>query len=774
MTRSRDLLTAFNADPDPLLLVRGDLTIAAVNQAFLKKSLRLHDEIVGNLIFDVFPEVMLHVVRRLLITRRLKDEGLHDLLWPESQTRLISLQDLVDHGPGFVGVTRGPGHIVEALNDAFRRIVFHRHAIGKSMHEIMPEQAAHGIFEMLDRVYKTAEPHLGRGSKILLQRVPGAPPDEAYVDFACQPLFAIDHRVTGLLLFGVEVTAQVNEQESLRISEERLHLALEAAGDGVWDWEIENGIFTFSKRGRAMLGYDEDDIGNKLENWLAITHPEDQQHVQQEALACMRGDTPFFSSEYRVRSKNGNWKWLLARGAVVNRDRKGQALRMVGTTVDISSEQEIMRRANFDALTGLANRNLFRDRLEYEVRNARRNGRLLALLFIDLDRFKEVNDLLGHDAGDALLREVARRIRSCVRNTDTVSRLGGDEFTVILSDLDDRAHVENIAQKILSVLAQPFMLVQELIHVSGSIGITLYPADAMEPEHLLRNADQAMYVAKNAGRNQFSFFTSSMQEQARRRIELIGELRNALPAHQLKVYFQPIVDLRDGHIAKGEALLRWDHPQKGMICPGEFIGLAEETGLIHEIGNWVFMEAALCSRQWSGKFGPAFQISVNRSPAQFLPHKREMNWGAYLRRLGMDKNNIAVEITEGLLLNASASTADRIFELHDAGVEVAIDDFGTGYSSMSYLKKFDVDYLKIDRSFIRDSEKNGAGRTIAETIIVMAHKLGLKVIAEGVETAEQRDWLKSVACDYAQGFLFSPALPPQEFEKLHNKRLVNV
>ena len=353
-----------------------------------------------------------------------------------------------------------------------------------------------------------------------------------------------------------------------------------------------------------------------------------------------------------------------------------------------------------------------------------------------------------------------------MRAADTVSRLGGDEFTVILTDLDDRAHVETVAQKILGALVRPFMLNQEIIHISGSIGITLHPADGEEPERLLRNADQAMYVAKNAGRNQFSFFTRAMQERASRRLKLVGELRNALPGRQLRVYFQPIVDLRDGRIAKGEALVRWLHPERGMVFPNEFISLAEETGLINEIGNWVFVQAAAWGQRWRENFGVAFQGSVNKSPVQFLPHKKEMDWGAYLRQLGMAWNSVTVEITESLLLNASSTTADKIFDLRDAGVQVAIDDFGTGYSSMAYLKKFDVDYLKVDQSFIRDTARGGIGRTIAETIIVMAHKLGLKVIAEGVETAEQRDWLKEAGCDYAQGFLYAQPLPPEEFERL--------
>lgn len=767
MAQHEDVVAALNTSPDPLLLLSDGLTIIGVNEAFLKITERRRSEIVGLPIEKAFSSEILHGGTP-------GPQLGYQVAGPDSRLRMIALQDLLDHAPGFMAVTRGPDHVLEAVNQACYQVVCHRQVLGMPLRDIIPEHGEREMIRLLDGVYEKGEPYVGRAYQVALQREPGTQPVGAYVDFVCQPIYSAERTVTGVLLLGYEVTAQVQAQASLRASEQRLHLALEAAGDGVWDWDIGSDNFMFSRRGRAMLGYDEHEIGNRLEDWLAITHPEDQQRVRAETMACVRGKTRFLACEYRVRGKTGGWKWILARGAVVSRDNDGRALRMVGTTVDVSFEQETLRRANFDALTGLPNRSLFRDRLEYEVANSRRSGKMLALMFVDLDRFKEVNDLLGHDAGDALLRETAARIRSCVRSADTVARLGGDEFTVILTDLDDRAHVETIAQKILQTLARPFMLSQEIIHVSGSIGITLHPADGAEPERLLRNADQAMYVAKNAGRNQFSFFTRAMQEQASRRLKLIGELRNALPARQLRVHFQPIVDLRDGRIVKGEALVRWMHPERGLVCPNEFIGLAEETGLINEIGNWVFMQAAAWCRRWSERFGAAFQVSVNKSPAQFLPHKKAMDWGAYLRQLGMAWNSVAVEITEGLLLNASSSTADKIFDLRDAGVQVAIDDFGTGYSSMAYLKKYDVDYLKVDQSFIRDTAKDSISRTIAETIIVMAHKLGLKVIAEGVETAEQRDWLLHAGCDYAQGFLYAQPLPPDEFEKLLGGRTVSV
>ena len=448
----------------------------------------------------------------------------------------------------------------------------------------------------------------------------------------------------------------------------------------------------------------------------------------------------------------------------------GQVESITGTARNISelnaSREEIYRNAYYDSLTELPNRRLFHDRLEQDVRHAARTGNALALLFIDLDCFKEVNDRSGHAAGDMLLRESARRISACVRATDTVARIGGDEFTVILTAVNKVSHVEILAQDVLDALATPFRIDEKEVHVSGSIGVTLYPQDANSPGDLVRNADQAMYVAKQAGRNRFSFFTVAMRDSAWVRLQIIDELRHALAKEQLEVFYQPIVHLETGVIAKAEALVRWHHPRHGVVLPGEFIGLAEETGLIDDIGAWVLAEAAARAREWSALIGKPFQISVNKSPAEFIGRTLMKSWDAELALLGGAGKQIAVEITEGLLLNDTPGILDQLGQLAQAGVQFSIDDFGIGYSSMSYLKKFKVDFLKIDQSFVSDITTNLYSSVFAETIVLMAHKLGLKVIAEGVETAEQRDFLKTMGCDYAQGFLFSKPTSSACFERL--------
>ncbi|MFD2365573.1 EAL domain-containing protein [Pseudoduganella sp. GCM10020061] len=458
-----------------------------------------------------------------------------------------------------------------------------------------------------------------------------------------------------------------------------------------------------------------------------------------------------------TRSRDGSVVWHGFTNDITERKNTEQTIRQF--------QDKLEKRAHFDTLTGLPNRVLFRDRLEQDMKHARASGGAMALFFIDLDRFKEVNDLLGHDAGDNLLVQAARRIEACLQPGDTVARLGGDEFTVILTSTAEVAHVENTAQRIVDALRVPFTLGIKKVSVSGSIGIALYPGDATTSEELMRNADQAMYRSKGAGRDQLTFFESSMQEAAMRRLKVTDELRDALTGHQMELYFHPIIDAATGRICKAEALLRWHRKGANVALPPEFVEIAEETGMIHDLGNWVFFEAANWSQRWSAMLGRPFQISINKSPVQFQGHGLPAaSWVEYLSQRGMARNSVAVEIGEGVLLNQAAT--DTLRELHDGGIEVAIDDFGTGYSSMTHLKSLDIDYLKIDRSFVSGMLGDADSQAITETIIVMAHKLGLKVIAEGVESREQRDWLAQHDCDYMQGFLFGQPSTANEFEAM--------
>lgn len=559
-------------------------------------------------------------------------------------------------------------------------------------------------------------------------------------------------------------------QDKLFIMSERLQLAIEGAGEGIWDWDIPSNSYTFSGGLKKILGYGPVGAVHEPVDWPKLIHTDDLPNVYDAVRSCLNGDTPTYRCEYRIRAKDGSWKWVLSRGVIVDRDENAKPVAMTGTMTDITarkdSEDEAWRHANLDALTGVPNRRFFRDRLNHELNRFERTNQKTALLFIDLDRFKEVNDVFGHDAGDLLLKDAVQRIRSCVRETDTIARLGGDEFIVMMNELASLHPIEFTCQRILNALAEPFQVRNEIVYVSASIGIALFPLDASEPDDLIRKADQAMYAAKKNGKNQFCYFTQSMDQQAHFRLRISSELRKALQAGQLQVHFQPVINLLHGDIVKAEALLRWQHPELGTVEPSIFIPIAEEAGLIGKIGDWVFQQAAACSKRWSEQIGMPFQISVNKSPLHFMSHSTEADWYRHISDLGLSGHHISVEITEGLLLHASGNVFEQLIKYRNAGVQVAIDDFGTGYSSMAYLQKFHIDYLKIDQSFVRDIATNSAHRTIAETIIVMAHKLGLKVIAEGIETQEQLDILYAAKSDYGQGYYFSHPLPEVEFEKL--------
>jgi diguanylate cyclase (GGDEF)-like protein/PAS domain S-box-containing protein len=689
-------------------------------------------------------------------------------------TERARLLSLFRQAPGFIAIVRGPQHVIDMVNESFYQLVGHRDVVGKPVSEALPELTGQGYDKLLGNVFNKREAFVGRQMKVMLQQHPDTPLSERYVDFVFQPFSDGDDKTAGVFIQGQDVTEQKHAQDALRISNERWTLAVEGAGDGVWDWNMASGEVIYSRRFREMFGYGEQEFPNRIESWRSRVHPEDLQGALAAVESGARTRTPV-SYECRFLCRDGSWKWVRGRGLVVSFDSNHKPSRMTGTVTDISekrqSEEIIWRQANFDALTGLPNRRLFRDRLDQEVMKADRSQHSLALMFIDLDRFKEVNDLLGHDAGDQLLVQAAHRLTDCLRKSDTVARLGGDEFTVVLTELDDLAHVEDVAQKILQTLAKPFVLNQQTVYVSGSVGITLYEADANTAEQLISNADQAMYAAKNAGRNQFRYFTPLMQERAHRRLRLASDLREALQAGQLEVLYQPVVELATANIMKAEALLRWNHVSLGHVEPSQFIPIAEETGLINEIGDWVFMQAAACARQWQDRLGRTVQISVNTSPVQYHATGPGTGLSRHLDTFGLRGSAVAVEITEGILLNASSTVTDRLFEYRDAGIQVAIDDFGTGYSSMQYLKKFDIDYLKIDQSFIRDMVADTSDRTIVSSIIVMAHELGLQVIAEGIETEEQRDLLRAAGCDYGQGFLFSKAVSAAAFEGLMQQDL---
>jgi diguanylate cyclase (GGDEF)-like protein/PAS domain S-box-containing protein len=454
-------------------------------------------------------------------------------------------------------------------------------------------------------------------------------------------------------------------------------------------------------------------------------------------------------------------------------DQNGHVYRYVAQFSDITEKKQkdelIEKQAKYDPLTNLPNRRLFHDRLEEALNTTRQNGLSMALFFIDLDRFKEINDTLGHAKGDYLLKEAARRISQSVRESDTVCRLGGDEFTVLLPDFTHREQADIRAESIIRNLNRPYHFPDDgrAYYISASLGITFYPDDATDAEQLLKNADQAMYRAKSQGRNCYCYFTPPMRQNAEKRLEMVSDLHHAISSGEFMVYFQPIVELQSKKILKAEALVRWKHPVHGMVSPSEFIPLAEESGLIHEIGEWVFKESILWMKRWTDLYDKTLQVSINMSPLQFRgAGENVINSIRYLQEIGLPGTHVAVEITEGLLLNSDSEVYDNMLRLRDAGIQVTIDDFGTGYSSLSYLKKFAIDFLKIDKSFVEHLGIEHGDLALSKAIVVMAHELGIKTIGEGVETQQQLDMLAEAGCDYVQGYLFSKPLTPMDFEVL--------
>ena len=567
--------------------------------------------------------------------------------------------------------------------------------------------------------------------------------------------------------FITDITERKLDEESLKLS----NLVYQNSSEAMLVTDSDNCIVAINPAFTLVTGYTTDEILGKNPSILRSDIQDARFYKDMWESINNKGS---WRGEIWNRRKNGElYAELLAINTIYGKD--GLVHRRVALFSDITEKKEaealILKQANYDQLTQLPNRRLLQDRLGQEIKKAQREQYSIALLFIDLDRFKEVNDTQGHDVGDLLLIETADRIKSCVRDYDTLARLGGDEFTVILAELSDTSDIGRIAQNLIDSISKPFLIKGNESFVSASIGIALYPEDATHVSDLLKHADQAMYQAKQEGRGRFHFFTSAMQEASEYRILLANELRHALDNNQLEVYYQSIVDLTDGTINKAEALLRWNHPKLGQVSPATFIPIAEDTGSIHEIGDWVFEQVAIQASKLKKELGRDFQISVNKSPVQFNGNDRlHGRWIEKLEEIGLPGHNIVVEITEGLLMNTSDKVTGSLLQFRDAGIQVSIDDFGTGYSALSYLKKFDIDYLKIDQSFIRNLALESEDFALCEAIVVMAHKLGIKVIAEGVETEHQRNLLRQIGCDYGQGYLFSMPMPVKVFETFLKKK----
>ncbi len=583
----------------------------------------------------------------------------------------------------------------------------------------------------------------------------------------------------GTCVVGVarDITMRKRAERQMARAKERLDLALSGSRLALWDWDLRNDKVYFNESWSSLLGGEPAESTCSGEEVAAWNHPDDREVFAAALGNAVKGVSEAFDCEYRVPNAAGDWIWVHSRGKVTQRDEAGRALRMTGTSTNVSERKQAEERAEWlasrDALTGLPNRLLLHDRLEQAIVNAARNQAGFAFMFIDLDRFKTINDSLGHQVGDELLKAVASRLTACVRATDTVARLGGDEFAVILENLrdDDEEGAQHVAGKMIGAMASPMLVDGQALSTSCSIGISVYPADGRDSAALMKNADVAMYYAKEKGRNNYRFFSAEMNARAQERLSLENYLRLALRRGELALHYQPRVAMASRALVAVEALLRWQHPRRGLLPPEKFIDVAEDSGLIVPIGEWVLEAACLQLAAWQRGVEPGLRLSVNVSAGQLADGERLYRAvERALERSGVAPSTLEIELTESHLMQGIEEKAQLLQRLGALGVSVSIDDFGTGYSSLSYLKRLPVDAIKIDGSFVRGLGAEGGDDVIVEAIVAMAHSLRLNVVAEGVENGAQLAALRRLGCDEYQGFVESPPLPPAGIDARYGRR----
>ncbi len=638
-------------------------------------------------------------------------------------------------------------------NPAFESQTGLSNVIGKRVSEVIPGicEADPQLFDIYGRVARTGRP----------ERF------ETHVK-ALDMWFSIavyspkpEHFVA---LFDV-ITHRKQAERDLILAHERLSLAQRTAGAGVWDWDITTGTLAWSDEFFHLFGLDPARAEASFETWRSVVHPDDLTKAEEVIMASIHDRVPLFN-EYRIIRPDGETRWIDAFGDTAY-DDQGKARRMIGICIDATerkrSEAQIEFLAHHDPLTQLPNRFVAKERLKLAMAYADRAQGSVALLFLDLDNFKSINDSLGHTTGDLLLVEVARRLLTCLRETDTVSRQGGDEFLVILADIPDLDSVAASAAKIVATLAEPCEIDGHDLAVSVSVGVALYPNDARDTDTLMQQADTAMYYAKENGGNDYTFFNDQMNVAVAQTLAIRSQLHQALAGEEFELHFQPQFDLASGRAICAEALLRWRSPERGLVLPEAFIPVAEDCGLIIPIGDWVLRQACREAVRWQQAGWPELGVAVNLSALQFRRGNLQHAVVQALSASGLDPSLLELELTESILIMEAEHAMETIRHLKSLGIRFAIDDFGTGYSSLAYLKRFPIDKLKIDQSFVRDMNTNAGDAAIVHAIIQMARALNLRTVAEGVETGELVEHLRLHHCDAVQGTLLAEPLAAEAF-----------
>jgi|GEM_PF-675304 len=593
---------------------------------------------------------------------------------------------------------------------------------------------------------------------------------ELWLEIFTYPILDSGGSISHVIEYTRDISERKRSETALKESEQRYALASQGANDGLWDWNIAGDRIYFSIRWKGMLGYTDDEIEDLPDEWFRRLHPDDREKIRNKISKYFEESDQHFEVEYRIMHKDGNYLWMLCRGLAV-RDTDGKPYRMAGSQTDITArkmaEDQLLHDAFHDSLTGLANRALFLDRLQNAINRSKRvRAYIYAVMFFDVDRFKVINDSLGHSAGDQLLIEISRRIKNCIRPGDTVARLGGDEFAVLLENITDVSDVKGVLDRIQRAFEHtPIMIEGNEIFVTHSIGVALETDRYVEPDQILCDADIAMYAAKAKGKARYEIFDEGMHDSVVDKLQLESDLRAAIEhMNDFILHYQPILNVCSHELVGFEALVRWHHPRRGIVHPLEFIPLAEETGLIHILGEWVIHEACRQLMRWQKEYHTPhpLKMSANVSGKQFLKDGFVETVLNIIKNTGIAPSSLAIEVTESIIMEDLDKAVMAMSRLRDAGIHIHIDDFGTGYSSLNYLNKFPVTALKIDKSFIIDILNNNENREIVRTIISLAQGLKLNVIAEGVELPDHLEEISNMECNYAQGYFFSKPMAPED------------